>query len=352
MIPMKRNWAFSLLWINLAVVVVVLTQITGNHFSSGRELLQTLAFSLVYANLTGVLGVLVLGGLAERLALRKVPFVPVVTVGILVFTAVACLLAQTLLMTMGFVVPQHFWREYAHTLRVAMPLAILFGAGALVHGLLRARIQFMEERLHEKEVAEERTRKLAAEARLRSLESRIHPHFLFNTLNSISSLIAVNPARAEQIVGRLAALLRASLDTSNQPLIPLQQELAMVESYVDIERARFGDKLRGSIKVPAELQDAQVPPMSVQSLVENAVKHGITPQSGGGELLVTASTENGNLRIEVRDTGPGFDLAAIPPGHGLDSLVERLHALFGAKARLNVLRREGYSVVEMILPRV
>ena len=85
-----------------------------------------------------------------------------------------------------------------------------------------------------------------AEARLRSLESRIHPHFLFNTLNSISSLIAVNPTRAEQIVGRLAALLRASLDNSSHPLIPLQQEMAMVESYIDIERARFGDKLRGS----------------------------------------------------------------------------------------------------------
>ena len=126
----------------------------------------------------------------------------------------------------------------------------------------------------------------------------------------------------------------------------------MVESYVDIERVRLGDKLRGSVKVPAELQDARVPPMSVQSLVENAVKHGITPQSAGGEVMVTASTENGGLRIEVRDTGPGFDLAAIPAGHGLDNLVERLDALFGAKARLNVLRRDGYSVVEMILPRV
>jgi LytS/YehU family sensor histidine kinase len=175
---------------------------------------------------------------------------------------------------------------------------------------------------------------------------------LFNTLNSISSLIVVDPARAEQIVGRLAALLRASLDTSHRALIPLREEMAMVESYVDIERARFGEKLSGSVNVPVELQDAQVPPMSVQSLVENAVKHGITPKSGGGEFLVTAMAENGSLRIEVRDTGPGFELNAISAGHGLDNLVERLDALFGAKARLNVLRRDGYSVVEMVLPRV
>jgi len=222
----------------------------------------------------------------------------------------------------------------------------------LVHGSLRGRVQIMEEKLHEKEMSEERSRKLAAEARLRSLESRIHPHFLFNTLNSISSLIAVNPERAEQTVGQLAALLRASLDSGQQPLIPLRQELAMVKSYMDIERVRFGDKLKGSVDVPEELDDAKVPPMSVQSLVENAVKHGITSQSAGGEVWVDACVENGSLRIEVCDSGPGFDLAAIRPGHGLDSLVQRLDALFGARAHLNVTQRDGYSVVEMVLPRV
>jgi sensor histidine kinase YesM len=348
----KRQWAFSLLWVNLAVLVVVLIMTAGKQALSGRELLHILAYTLFYANVTGVLGIWAMGGLAQGLALRKLPLVPSVAVGIIMFTALGCLLAQAVSMEMGYVIPQHFWREYFHTLRVATPLAIVFGLGAFAHASLRGRVQVMEEKLHEREAAEERTRKLAAEARLHSLESRIHPHFLFNTLNSISSLIAVNPARAEQIVGRLAALLRASLDTSNQPLIPLRQELAIVENYVDIERVRFGDKLRGSVEVPAELHDAKVPPMSVQSLVENAVKHGITPQSGGGEFLVTACADNSSLRIEVRDTGPGFDLAAIPAGHGLDNLVERLDAMFGAKARLNVLRRDGYTVVEMVLPRV
>jgi sensor histidine kinase YesM len=351
-VPVKQKWAFPLVWINLAVALVVLIQIAGNQISSSRQLLQVLAYSLVYANLTGILGILTLGDLAEKMALRKFPVVPVVALGVIVVAASGCLLAQTLLMGLGLVVPRHFWREYLHTLRIAMPLAVVFGLGAFVHGSLRERVQRMEERLHEKEIAEERAQKLAAEARLHSLESRIHPHFLFNTLNSISSLIAVDSVRAEQIVGRLAALLRASLDTSNQPLIPLRQELTMVESYLDIERVRFRGKLRGSVDAPDGLQEAKVPPMSVQSLVENAVKHGITPQSDGGELLVTVCGDNGSLRIEVRDTGPGFDLAAIPAGHGLDNLVERLDALFGEQARLNVLRRDGYSVVEMVLPRV
>lgn len=348
----KRRWAFSFLWVNLAVAVVMLILVADNQFSGVRQLLQVLAYTFICANVTGIAGVLVIGGLAGRFVGRRMPLVLVVGLGVVLLTALGCLLSQLLAMEVGLSAPRHFWQVYFQSLRVAMPLAAMFGLGALVHGSLRERLQLMEEKLHEKELSEERTRKLLAEAQLRSLESRIRPHFLFNTLNSISSLVSVNPARAEQIIGRLAALLRASLDTSSRSLIPLHEELAMVESYMDIERVRFGDKLRGSVDVPAELRETQVPPMSVQSLVENAVKHGIMPQTGTGEILVTAAAENGSVHIEVRDTGPGFELAAIGAGHGLDNLVERLEALFGPKARLNVLRRDGHSVVEMVLPRV
>jgi len=284
----RGNWLFSLLWINVAVAIVVFIQVVVNQITSARQLLYTLGYSLVFANLTGVLATLVIGKLVARVQVRKVPLLPILFLSIMVFVPVGCLLAQTLLIVIGAVVPRHFWSEYFHTLRVALPLAAVFGLGALVHAMSRERVRVAEEKLHEKEAAEERAQKLAAEARLSSLESRIHPHFLFNALNSISSLIVVNPALAEQTVGRLAALLRASLDTRNQPLIPLRQELAIVESYIDVEKVRFGQKLRGYVKVPVELQNTQVPPMSVQSLVENAVKHGITPCSGGGEILVTA----------------------------------------------------------------
>ena len=195
----KSKWILALVWINLSVAIVVLILLVGNLVSSVRELLHVMAYALIYANLTGLLGTWILGGLAERMVLRKYPLVPTVGVGILVFTALGCLLVQALLAGIGLVVPQHFWQEYFRTLRVALPLAMVFGLGAAVHGSLRDRVQRMEEKLHEKEVAEERAQKLAAEARLRSLESRIHPHFLFNTLNSISSLIAVNPGRGNKL---------------------------------------------------------------------------------------------------------------------------------------------------------
>jgi sensor histidine kinase YesM len=348
----KGNWLFSLLWINVAVAIVVLIRVIGNQITSLRELLYALAYSLVFANLTGGIAIAAIRAIAARAQARKLPLMPILFLCILVFVPAGCLLAQTLLMATGVLVPQNFWTDYLNTLRVSMPLAAVFGFGALVHAMLRERLRVAEEKLHEKEAAEQRAQKLATEARLNSLESRIHPHFLFNTLNSISSLIAVNPARAEHIVGRLAQLLRASLDNSNQSLIPLEQELAMVESYLEIEKARFGDKLHGSTDVCDELRNAQVPPMSVQALVENAVKHGITPRRGGGEIEVVASSQNGSLKIEVRDNGPGFNLSAIPAGRGLDNLVERLNALFGAEAHLNVFRRNDRSVVEMVLPHV
>lgn len=126
----------------------------------------------------------------------------------------------------------------------------------------------------------------------------------------------------------------------------------MVESYLDIERVRFGDRLRGEVLAPAALLATRVPPLSVQSLVENAIKHGVMPQQGTGEVRVCASKIGDELQVEIRDNGPGFDLSAVPAGHGLNNLVERLDAIFGPKARLKVLHDEGFCVVRMILPLV
>ncbi len=351
MTPAKGDWLFALLWINLAVALVILILVASNQISSVHQFFHLLIYCLFYSNLTGILGMLVMRYIALRAVNRKLPLIPVVSIGVILFTIVGCLLAQTILMLVGFVVPRNFWAEYFYTVRVAVPLGVVFGAGALTHALLRERVKLTEEKLHAQEAAEERARKLAAEARLHSLESRIHPHFLFNTLNSITSLIPGNPAKAEETVGRLAGLLRSSLDNSNKSLVPLHQELAITEDYVEIEKVRFGGKLRGHIEVAEDLRDIKVPPLSIQSLVENSVKHGITPQRGGGEFAIKAALEDQSLCVEVCDTGPGFDLTAVPAGRGLDNLVERLNALYGDAAKLNVFRRDGWCVVRMTLPR-
>lgn len=349
--PFRHKWLFVLLWTNAAVAVVELIAFVVGPARTTRDLLQGLAFTFAYANLTSILAALILGWLIEKAAVRKVSPWKIAIPGIPVFVVAACLLAQSLLVAAGLASPRRFWVDCFYTLRFALPLALVFGLGAMTYGMLLSRVQVMEQELLQKQIAEERSRKLAVEARLRSLESWIHPHFLFNTLNSISALITLDPARAEQTVGRLATLLRASLDFSAHSLIPLHREIAIVEDYLDIEQVRLGDKLRARVEVPAELRETMVPTMSVQSLVENAVKHGIVPAPEGGDLVVAAHANAGSVTIEVADTGPGFALAGICAGHGLDKLVQRLDALFGDRARLNVFRRDAYSVVEMILPR-
>jgi len=349
----KRSWLFSLAWTNIAVVLVDAVAILVGPPSSARSILNTLAFTFVYANLTSTLALLVLVWLLRLPKVRRLPQWALVFPSILFFTAFGCLAAQAILTAARVAPANAFWMDYFKTVRFALPLGLVFGLGAMTHASLLTRVQTMEKTLHEKEIAEERSRKLAAETRLRSLESWIHPHFLFNTLNSISALTAVDPKQAEQTVGRLATLLRASLDMSEQSLIPLQQEIAMVESYVDIERVRLGPRLRGRVDVPPELGGAMVPPMSVQCLVENAIKHGIVPLAEGGEFLVSASADSdGGLHVQVRDSGPGFTLTGIRAGHGLDKLVQRLDALFGDRAKLSISRQGDYSLVEMVLPRV
>jgi sensor histidine kinase YesM len=347
----RRGWVVAVTWINVVAVAAVPLMLLASDRALGWDgLWRGWVYALVYANVAGVPAVFLGRRLVDRLVARRVPLVAAVLASTLLFAALGSLVVQAVLTAAGMAVAARFWPEYFEILRATTLLSIGCALGAFFYESLRLRLREAEAQLHAQEIAQERTRKLAAEARLRSLEARLHPHFLFNTLNSISALIAVDPGRAERLVGRLATLLRSSLDTTSQALIPLGQELAIVEEYVGIETVRFGDKLQGHLEVPASLFAERVPPLSIQSLVENAVKHGVTPQRGGGQVRVTASATDGQLRIEVSDSGPGFDLAAIAPGHGLDNLVERLETLFGAQAHLNVLRRGGWCVVEMVLP--
>jgi sensor histidine kinase YesM len=349
MFPLERKRLLLLLIVNLATTLAVLLLLSVDRPLHARDLMVSLAYALIATNAAAIPSLFFFPSFLARKG--RAPSVPVVIAWIVVFTAFGLLLSLTALAVAGIAVPADFWHTYLRTMQVSAPFALAFGLGVFFYASIRGQLFEARQKLHEKEVAEERTRKLALEARLRSLEARVHPHFLFNTLNSISALIASDPARAEMMVGRLAALLRSLLDHTNVPLIPLGEELGIVADYAEIEKARGGSKLRVDLQVPEELRDVLVPPLAVQSLVENAIKHGITPQRGGGDVLVTASSGDGKARIQVADSGPGFDLISISPGHGLDNLVGRLDALFGDRAGITVHREDGRSVVEMMVPR-
>jgi sensor histidine kinase YesM len=198
----------------------------------------------------------------------------------------------------------------------------------------------------------ERLRLVASvkEAELRALKSQINPHFIFNSLNSLRGLIDENPARARQAVTQLANLLRYSLQSGHLETVPFEDELRTVNDYLALEQVRHEERLRVRLDIAPGALGLSVPPMLLQTLVENAVKYGIAPRREGGEITVVARCERDHLRLQV--TNPGT-LAANggSTGVGLRNAAERLQLLFGARATLD-LREDpsGRVVAEVIVP--
>jgi len=174
----------------------------------------------------------------------------------------------------------------------------------------------------------ERIRAELAQAELRALRAQVHPHFLFNTLNSIASLITVNPAEAEDTTTRLADIFRYVLTASRRDTVPLAEELAFVRDVLRIERVRFGERLKIEESIEPGLEQAPVPSLLLQPVVENAVKYGVSSRAEGGTVSITARREGGRLLLEVRDDGPGMAASTAPPGtgFGLASVRDRLRA--------------------------
>jgi sensor histidine kinase YesM len=242
-----------------------------------------------------------------------------------------------------------FWHTYFNSARIAIFITLGFALSVTFHEVLLGKLNKATEDLKAKDLAEERLRQIATEARLSSLESRVHPHFLFNTLNSISALIRESPAEAERMVERLSALLRFSLDSGGARLVPLSQEFGIVRTYLEIEKVRFGDRLRYKIEADPALDSLEVPPLSVQTLVENSVKFAVSPRREGAEITVRAVMREGKPAIDVLDDGPGFSIADLKAGHGLDLLQSRLAAQFGSGSALEIGRDPNLTRVTVLI---
>ena len=182
-------------------------------------------------------------------------------------------------------------------------------------------------------------------ARLEALKMQLQPHFLFNSLNAIAELVHKDPDVADEMLTALSSLLRLSLETSGEQLLPLRRELEFVESYLAIEHVRFGDRLRFKLDVPLETQNALVPAFLLQPLVENAVRHGLEPRAGAGLLLVSAHRSGASLQLCVSDNGVGLSgEKPLREGIGLSNTRARLSALFDGAASLEFHRGEGLTV--------
>jgi LytS/YehU family sensor histidine kinase len=181
------------------------------------------------------------------------------------------------------------------------------------------------------------------------LKAQLNPHFLFNTLNSINALVSSDPEAARRVLAQLAEVLRYSLESDRQPLVPLAEELRFVETYLTIEKARFGRRLQVKTEIDESAKPLLVPPMILQPLAENAVKHGIAPKEEGGELSLRVQRQNGHLEFEVADNGVGTNGAntndSLNHGRGLHNTDLRLRKMFGEDSGLQVSNgKDGFRV--------
>jgi len=330
-----------------ALTVALLAQLLGGRATFG----QNLAVALIHANCIGLLAALTLPWVGRRIDRTRTTARIFVLVAVLMGLAVVgSLLAGGVVSLLGILPPGRALTSVWVSLQISVVTTLVFGTSMALYETMRSRLEATTLELRTQELERERAQKLATEARLASLESRLQPHFLFNTLNSISALIQEDPARAEQMVERLATLLRFALDATERSTVPLGEELRIVTDYLEIEQARLGGRLRYAVDVPSELKAVPVPPLALQTLVENSVKHVAAPRRAGATIRIEARAVERGVALAVWDDGPGVRLDVAAAGHGLDNLRGRLAALFGSAARLDAVTRDGGSVVTIELP--
>ena len=227
-----------------------------------------------------------------------------------------------------------------------MVLGLFFGLIGSITLLLSEQIKT---EVKQRQLIKSESEKREVEANLKMLQAQIEPHFLFNTLANVGSLIDSDPVLAKRLLDRLNDWLRVALVRARSDKTTLGDELDMLENYLQILKIRFGERLRWHIDVPENARHSVFPPMLLQPLVENAVRHGIEPKLGGGEIVIAAQTEAGTLRIVVRDSGVGMQ--GNVDGAGLANVRVRLGTLFGDAGRLSLANHaDGGVIATLELP--
>ncbi len=340
----KELWFIPLIAIVIAILILVIehahAQILAKFFSS-----------FIYATLIGIPTAFLLNWIGFHFGDRFRRSIFVIYSGALILTAtLGCFVGAAVIRIAGIIPPGFYAREVRSSLPICFVITLVVGLSVTAYETLRHRLQAATLELRTQQMEQERANKLLAEARLSSLESRIHPHFLFNTLNSISSLIPTDPSRAEDTVGKLASLLRFSINANQSSLVSLDQELKIVRDYLEIESTRFGPRLRYQISVPDNLAPVKLPPLALQTIVENSIKHVASQRTAPVSINITAAQHENVCELTVTDDGPGFSLADISPDHGLANLIGRLELLFGDAAQLTVNRLGKTTAVSIRIP--
>jgi len=240
----------------------------------------------------------------------------------------------------------NYW-AYAFPLDLARLIDWELVAGAAIIGFAHAAFYYRETQHRALLNAQLETRLVAAH--LRTLQAQLHPHFLFNTLHAISVLMHRDVPAADRMLIRLSDLLRMTLDSAARPEIRVSEEMDFLSKYLQIEQVRLGDRLSVRFDVDNDVLDAMVPALILQPLVENAIKHGIAPDSRPGRIAISARKVDEMLVMTVSDTGPGPSegaMASLSTGIGVSNTRARLTTIFGARFRFEFQRhRDGFTVL-------
>ncbi len=192
---------------------------------------------------------------------------------------------------------------------------------------------------------------MAAAARLDAIRARLNPHFLFNALHTLAALVKLRPALAESAIERLGDMLRYTLKEDGRELVEFAEEYEFTRQYLAFEQLRYEDRLRVDLQIAPECFNFDVPPFSLQTLAENAVRHAISIRPEGGSIWISGNCRDGKLKVTVRDDGPGGSVEEGPSHQfGLRSLRERLQAAYGPEACLQVSRGAGGYEASFVVP--
>ena len=224
-----------------------------------------------------------------------------------------------------------FFQKYS--LYQMIILGIVFGSIISYFIISRETISATKTLVQEERIKRLISEKKTVESNLRLLQAQIEPHFLFNTLSNIVSLLETDLEKGKYMLEDLIHYLRTSLSKTRSDTTTIGQEMEMIRSYMNIFKVRMGDRLRYQVDVPDSIKDIPFPPMLIQPLVENAIKHGLEPKIEGGEVFIHGEKNEVILRLEIADTGVGF-YEESDPGTGLSNIRERLQSIYGDKGRL------------------
>lgn len=227
-----------------------------------------------------------------------------------------------------------------------LPLVLIAWLGLAVH-LFRERERDAEQALHDERERDLDLRRRMSEAELQVLQSQIEPHFLFNSLAHVRRLYQIDPRAGRDMLRHLRDYIGAALPAMREPSIGLDRDLQLAIAYLNIQRIRMGARLQFDVDVPMRMRSAQVPPMMVTTLVENAIKHGLSPLPEGGAVRIVAGLEGDRFGLHVSDTGQGFQ-STLGSGVGLANIQARLMVLYGRAAKLSLSRNEPRGVTASV----